>query len=115
MHLKELDFHIPEGSIAQEPLEPRDSCRLLHLTADGRREHRVFSDLPGLLRPGDTLVFNDSRVLPARVEANRATGGKVELLFLRPVGSQDGTAERWEALARPSHRLKAGEEVALGR
>jgi S-adenosylmethionine:tRNA ribosyltransferase-isomerase len=114
MHLKELDFHIPEGSIAQEPLEPRDSCRLLHLTADGRREHRVFSDLPGLLRPGDTLVFNDSRVLPARVEAHRATGGKVELLFLRPVGSQDGTAERWEALARPSHRLKAGEEVALG-
>jgi S-adenosylmethionine:tRNA ribosyltransferase-isomerase len=114
MNVEELDFHIPEGSIAQEPLEPRDSCRLLHLRADGRREHRVFSDLPGILRSGDTLVFNDSKVLPARVEARRATGGKVELLFLRPVGREDGTAERWEALARPSHRLRPGEEVALG-
>jgi S-adenosylmethionine:tRNA ribosyltransferase-isomerase len=114
MHLEELDFHIPEGLIAQEPLEPRDSCRLLRLTADGRGQHRVFSELPGVLLPGDTLVFNDSRVLPARVEANRATGGKVELLFLRPVAGKAGAAERWEALARPSHRLKVGEEVALG-
>jgi S-adenosylmethionine:tRNA ribosyltransferase-isomerase len=114
MHLEELDFHIPEGLIAQEPLEPRDSCRLLCLGAHGRREHRLFADLPGLLRPGDTLVLNDSRVLPARVEARRLTGGKVQLLFLRPAGGEDGTAERWEALARPSHRLKAGEEVVLG-
>ena len=114
MQLEELDFHIPEGLIAQEPLEPRDSCRLLRLTADGRREHRVFSDLPGVLRPGDTLVFNDSRVLPARVQGHRASGGKVELLFLRPVGCKDGETERWEALARPSHRLRPGEQVLLG-
>jgi S-adenosylmethionine:tRNA ribosyltransferase-isomerase len=114
MRLEELDFHIPEGLIAQGPLEPRDSCRLLRMTADGRREHRVFSDLPGILRPGDIVVFNDSRVLPARVEGHRVTGGKVELLFLRPVGSGDGGADRWEALARPSHRLRIGEEVVLG-
>ena len=114
MLLEELDFHIPEGLIAQEPLAQRDSCRLLHIAADGRRAHRVFSDLPGILRRGDTLVFNDSRVLPARVQTHRATGGKVELLFLRPMGGGKGPAERWEALARPSHRLKPGEEVELG-
>lgn len=113
MRREELDLPVPEELIAQEPLEPRDSCRLLRLTADGRREHRVFSELAEILRPGDTLVFNDSKVLPARVEARRATGGKVELLFLRPVVSDASAAERWEALARPSHRLKPGEEIAL--
>jgi S-adenosylmethionine:tRNA ribosyltransferase-isomerase len=113
MRLEELDFPIPEELIAQEPLEPRDSCRLLRLTPDGRREHRVFSGLAEILRPGDTLVFNDSRVLPARIEAHRATGGRVELLFLRPVGTAEGASERWEALARPSHRLKEGETVVL--
>jgi S-adenosylmethionine:tRNA ribosyltransferase-isomerase len=114
MRLEELDLDIPEELIAQEPLEPRDSCRLLHLSGDGRREHRVFSSLPDILRPGDTLVFNDSRVLPARIEAHRATGGKVELLFLRPAPGAAGPGERWEALARPSHRLRPGEEVVLG-
>jgi S-adenosylmethionine:tRNA ribosyltransferase-isomerase len=113
VRLEELDLPIPEELIAQEPVEPRDSCRLMRLTADGRREHRVFSELPDVLRPGDTLVFNDSKVLPARVLAHRATGGKVELLFLRPVATKGSTAERWEALARPSHRLRPGEEVGL--
>ncbi len=74
----------------------------------------MFSDLAGILRPGDTLVFNDSKVLPARVEAHRATGGKVELLFLRPLATNNSAAERWEVLARPSHRLKPGETITLG-
>ncbi len=120
MRLEELDFDIPERLIAQEPLIPRDSCRLLHLAADGHHFHRRFSDLPDILRPGDTLVFNDSRVLPARLEGRRATGGKVELLFLRPAederpAGREGPAsdERWEALARPSHRLHPGEEILL--
>jgi S-adenosylmethionine:tRNA ribosyltransferase-isomerase len=113
VRLEELDLPIPEELIAQEPLEPRDACRLMRLTADGRREHRIFRELPEILRPGDTLVFNDSKVLPARIEARRATGGKVELLFLRPVAVQGSAADCWEALARPSHRLKPGEEIAL--
>lgn len=113
MRLEELDLPIPEELIAQDPLEPRDSCRLLRVTAGGRREHRIFRELPEILRPGDTLVFNDSRVLPARIETHRATGGKVELLFLRPVAREGGAADCWEALARPSHRLKAGELIAL--
>ena len=69
MRLEELDFDIPQGLIAQEPADPRDSCRLMYLPARGGRQHLVFSDLPGLLRAGDTLVLNDSRVLAARVEA----------------------------------------------
>ncbi len=113
MRLEELDFDVPEELIAQEPLVPRDSCRLLHLGADGGCQHRLFSSLPDILRPGDTLVFNDSRVLPARIEGRRTTGGKVELLFLRPTGEPQTTGERWEALARPSHRLRAGEEISL--
>ncbi len=113
MRLEELDFDIPEELIAQEPAVPRDSCRLMHLTAGGERHHQLFSSLPTILRPGDTLVFNDSRVLPARMEAWRATGGKVELLFLRPTGDHAGSGERWETLARPSHRLRPGEELAL--
>ena len=113
MRLEELDFDIPEELIAQEPAVPRDSCRLLHLTAGGERRHQPFSSLPMMLRPGDTLVFNDSRVLPARVEAWRATGGKVELLFLRPTGHHGCSGECWETLARPSHRLRPGEEISL--
>ena len=128
MRLEELDFDFPEELIAQRPAEPRDSCRLMHLTGDGRCRHTVFSALPGLLRPGDTLVFNDSKVLPARVQARKTTGGGVEILFLRPLegdaetspglgaGSGGGgvrPGESWEALARPSHRLRAGQELLL--
>jgi S-adenosylmethionine:tRNA ribosyltransferase-isomerase len=113
MRLEELDFECPGELIAQVPADPRDSCRLLYLTASGAREHLVFSDLAGILRPGDTLVFNNSRVLPARVAAWKLSGGFVELLFLRQV--QDGATaeEQWEVLARPSHRLRAGGELRL--
>jgi S-adenosylmethionine:tRNA ribosyltransferase-isomerase len=124
VRLEELDFDFPEELIAQRPLEPRDSCRLMHLRAGGGRGHVLFSALPDLLRAGDTLVFNDSRVLPARVHARKTTGGEVEILFLRPLNGDslsddgsgvDGSAlgESWEALARPSHRLRAGQDLLL--
>lgn len=144
VRLEEIDFDFPEELIAQRPAEPRDSCRLLHLGPGGERAHLVFSELPNLLRPGDTLVFNDSRVLPARVEARKPTGGAVEVLFLHPrggggasakeaeaqptgVGGMYGfstadsivsgppgaAAETWEVLARPSHRLRPGQELLL--
>ena len=114
VRLEELDFELPEEAIAQRPAEPRDSCRLMHLLADGGFGHLRFADLPLLLRGGDTLVFNDSKVLPARVMTRKTSGGIVELLFLRPV-SQDCTsgAERWEVLARPSQRLRVGKELVL--
>lgn len=123
MRLTELDFHIPEEQIAQRPVEPRDTCRLMVLQADGCHLHARFSDLPGFLRAGDTLVLNDSRVLPARVFVRKPSGGEVELLFLQPApggtfgelepeerGAGD-IGEVWEALARPSHRLKAGGQL----
>jgi S-adenosylmethionine:tRNA ribosyltransferase-isomerase len=116
--LEELDIAIPEALIAQTAAEPRDSCRLMYLPAEGGRRHAVFSDLPGLLSPGDTLVFNDSRVLPARLRARKSTGGGVELLFLRPADAGDersgeAEGELWEALARPSHRLHPGDRLTL--
>ncbi len=118
MHLTELDFDFPEELIAQKPVEPRDSCRLMYLPAEGLLQHGHFFDLPGLLRRGDTVVFNDSRVLPARVEAQKPTGGRVELLFLRPVpaagpGAGGRSVESWEVLARPSHRLREGGRLLL--
>ncbi len=117
MLLGDLDFDFPEELIAQRPVVQRDSCRLMYLSADQRLEHRHFRELPDLLLPGDLLVFNDSRVLPARVKARKITGGEVELLFVRPVGiggagsRGEAGSETWEALARPSHRLRPGMAV----
>jgi len=99
----ELDYDLPPELIAQHPASPRDHSRLLvYYRGRGDVEHRRFIALPSLLAHGDLLVYNDSRVLPARVFARKPTGGRVELLFLRRRG------EVWEALARPSARLKAG-------
>ncbi len=118
MRLDELDLEIPPELIAQHPTEPRDACRLLHLDRVGRRiEHRQFRQLPQLLSEGDVLVLNDSRVLPARLIARKPTGGRVELLFLSPFIGQGGEApsgSQWEALARPSSRLRAGLELSVG-
>jgi S-adenosylmethionine:tRNA ribosyltransferase-isomerase len=115
VRLEQLDFPLPPGLIAQHPAEPRDSCRLLHLDLAARRlsDHRFF-ELSRLLHAGDVLVVNDSKVLPARVRATKKTGGRVELLFLRAVApAANGAAEVWEALARPSHRLKPGTILTL--
>jgi S-adenosylmethionine:tRNA ribosyltransferase-isomerase len=115
MNIEELDFDLPSEAIAQSPADPRDSCRLMHLTAVGGTEHLVFSDLPHLLRRGDTVVLNDSKVLPARVLARKPSGGELELLFLHSVsvpGDADGDC--WEALVRPSRRLRVGSEMIVG-
>ena len=106
MLTSEFDYDLPTGSIAQAAVEPRDAARLLR-TAD-LTDHR-FRDLPGLLRAGDLLVVNRTKVRRARLAAERVgTGGAVELLLLRPVGT------RWEALARPSRRLRNGVELRCG-
>jgi S-adenosylmethionine:tRNA ribosyltransferase-isomerase len=80
----DFNYHLPESSIAQTPLEPRDSSRLLVLNrATGQVEHRIFRDIGIYLRPGDLLVLNETRVIPARFFAYKETGGKIELLLLR--------------------------------
>jgi S-adenosylmethionine:tRNA ribosyltransferase-isomerase len=100
-------YELPEAAIAQSAVEPRDSARLL--AADDLTDHR-FRDLPGLLRPGDLLVVNRTRVRRARLRGHReTTGGRAEALLLRPDG--DG---RWEALVRPGRRLRAGERLRFG-
>ncbi len=84
MQTSDFDYHLPEASIAQIPVEPRDSSRLLVLHRDtGELEHRIFRDISDYLRPGDLLVLNQTRVIPARIYARKETGGRVELLLLR--------------------------------
>jgi S-adenosylmethionine:tRNA ribosyltransferase-isomerase len=105
----DFDYRLPPERIAQTPVEPRDASRLLVIHREGGTlEHRRFRDLGDYLRRGDLLVANDSRVLPGRLWARRATGGRVELLLLRPL---DGPW--WEALARPVHRLRPGQRLTL--
>jgi S-adenosylmethionine:tRNA ribosyltransferase-isomerase len=99
-----FDFELPPELIAQTPSERRDGARLLVLgRRDGSIAHRAITDLPALLAPGDLLIFNDTRVRPARLFGRAATGGAVELLVVRPL-----RAGVWECLGRPSRRLRPG-------
>ena len=111
--MKTSDFYydLPQELIAQTPLERRDASRLMTLDkATGAVSHRHFYELPQLLRPGDCLVMNDSRVLPARLIGRRLPGGGAcEVLLLTDRG-----AGRWECLVRPGRKLKPGARVSFG-
>ncbi len=103
-------YDLPEELIAQTPLEKRDTSRLLHLDRKtGEVTHRHFYDIIDYLQPGDCLVMNDSRVLPARLLGHRPTGGAAELLLLRDLGDKC-----WECLAKPGRKLLEGQEVIFG-
>lgn len=106
MHLSDIDYELPEELIAQKPVEPRDSARLLVALGGGNPLHLHMSDLPGLLRDGDVLVVNDTRVLPARIHLQRRSGGAAEVLLLEQT---DETGRSWEALVRPARKLREGE------
>lgn len=112
MKVSEFDFDLPPQLIAQEPLVHRGASRLLHLNPrTGELADLTFSDLPSLLHSGDLLVFNDTRVFPARLIGRRLPGGGVvECLLLRRVG-HDGDAEIWEALVHPGQRLRTGSRM----
>lgn len=106
MRSSELDYDLPAARIAQRPTDRRDASRLLVFErSTGAVRHRVFADLPEELR-GELVVVNDTRVMPARLHVRRETGGAAELLLLERV--DDGL---WEALARPSRRLRRGERL----
>ena len=112
MRLEDLDYDLPDGLIAQEPTARREDARLLVLArGSGTVEHRGVRDLPGLLRAGDLLVLNDTRVRPARLAARRATGGAVEVLLVAPA-SEEGV-EAWTALLAANRPLRAGETLIL--
>ena len=103
-------YDLPEELIAQTPLEQRDFSRLLVLDRKtGEVKHKHFYDIIDYLQPGDCLVMNDSRVLPARLLGHRPTGGAVELLLLKDLGEK-----RWECLAKPGKKLQVGQNVIFG-
>ena len=107
---KDFYYDLPEELIAQTPLEKRDTSRLLVMNREtGEVCHRHFYDVIEYLHPGDCLVMNDSRVLPARLLGHRPTGGAVEVLLLRDLGNK-----RWECLCKPGRKMQVGNEVVFG-
>ena len=109
MRTSDFDYSLPDDLIAQTPVEPRDAARLLVVDRHtGGLRHQHVSDLPTLLAPGDLVVVNRSRVLPARVYGRLRGGGRAELLLLRRI-----SPGRWQTLARPGRRLRAGDQVAI--
>ncbi len=115
MDISDFDYILPPGRIAQTPVEPRDSSRLLVVHRDsGTFEHRVFGEIGEYLRAGDLLVANESRVLPARLLGEKeGSGGKVELLLLAV--RNDLGPDTWEALVRPGRRIQETQQVTFGR
>jgi S-adenosylmethionine:tRNA ribosyltransferase-isomerase len=104
MRTDDLDFHLPPELIAQTPTDNRAASRLLHYSrADRAIAHRTFSDLPTLLKPGDLLVFNNSKVIPARFELKKETGGRIEALFL-----SEPAPNQWQVLLRDLGPAKPG-------
>ncbi|HEX6988776.1 MAG TPA: S-adenosylmethionine:tRNA ribosyltransferase-isomerase, partial [Bacillota bacterium] len=118
MRVDDFDYPLPDDLIAQDPLPRRDASRLMVVppgTGVGGIRHRRFWDLPDWLRPGDCLVLNDSRVIPARLFARRpAAGGRVEILLVERLddGSHGGRQE-WRAMVRPGRRVREGETLLL--
>ncbi|MBI2682358.1 MAG: tRNA preQ1(34) S-adenosylmethionine ribosyltransferase-isomerase QueA [Acidobacteriales bacterium] len=127
MQVAEFDFPLPDEMIAQQPLADRAAARMLHLErASGASQDRMFRDLPALLRPDDLLVFNNTRVFPARLFGRRAgvraqavspknpaarefLQGRVEVLLTKPLGN-----DRWETLVRPGRKIGIGERLTFG-
>lgn len=110
MRLSDFDYDLPPERIAQEPLPERGASRLLWLErGTGRLEDRMFGELPELLRAGDLLVANDSRVFPARLRGRIASGGAVEVLLLQRTSDRE-----WEALVRPGRKLGTGARIGFG-
>ncbi|HEY3567311.1 MAG TPA: tRNA preQ1(34) S-adenosylmethionine ribosyltransferase-isomerase QueA [Thermoanaerobaculia bacterium] len=108
MLTSDFDYDLPASSIAQEPA-PRGESRLLVLDRTGPERHARVRDLPRLLRPGDLLVLNDTRVIPARLYGRSAGGGKMEILLIEPVGERE-----WDALVKPGRRARPGARFEIG-
>lgn len=110
MRTKLFDYELPPGRIAQEPAEPRDSSRLMYLNRNtGEIKHYFFYQIDRLLTENDVLVFNDTRVFPARIEARFVTGGRAELLLLRKVSETD-----WICLVKPARKFTQGRKLLIG-
>ncbi|MEX2584007.1 MAG: tRNA preQ1(34) S-adenosylmethionine ribosyltransferase-isomerase QueA [Gemmatimonadota bacterium] len=112
LRTSDFDFDLPEHLIAQAPSERRESSRLLVVDRSSRRlAHRIFSDLPELVAPGDVIVLNETRVFPARLRGRRPGGGEAEVFLLQPSPEDPAV---WTALVRPGAKLKPGRIVEIG-
>lgn len=109
MKISEFDYDLPSQLIAQEPCEPRDAARLLIDRGATTPDDGTMTDLAHLVGPGDLVVVNETRVLPARIHLRKRTGGEVEILLL-----DERDENRWQVLARPGRRLRAGTELLSG-
>lgn len=112
MRVDQFDFDLPEDRIALRPVNPRDSARMLTVAADGALSDRIVSELPDLLRPGDALVFNDTKVIPARLSGTRTRGdavARIEATLHMRTGP-----DRWKAFLKPGKKAKAGDRIAFG-
>lgn len=112
MRVDLFDFELPEDLVALRPARPRDSARLLHVRPDGAFEDLIVSEAPGLFRPGDVLVFNDTRVIPARlsgVRVREVSSVAVEATLIERV-----SPAKWKALAKPGKRLREGDHIRFG-
>ena len=114
MRVEEFNFDLPEDRIALRPASPRDSARILLVRENGAREHRVVRDLPGLLRAGDIVVVNDTKVIPARLSGIRLArelgeGAKIEVTLVKRTSPSS-----FRAFARPAKRIKPGDKLQLG-
>src|SRR5438552_11852856 len=109
--LADFEYELPDELIAQEPLPVRHESRLMFVNRSTESiSHHKFSDIVNLLSPGDVLVVNDTRVIPARLHARRATGGAVDILLLKPMANRPGI---WEAMATPLRKLREGETLTV--
>ncbi len=113
--LELFKYELPDSLIAHYPVEPADSCRLLVAARENTAaKHLIFNQLPELLREGDLLVVNQTKVIPARVVGVKPTGGQVELLFERPVDGPIHEAKQWRCMGKPGKALRAGKTIVLG-
>lgn len=110
MKTSDFDYHLPEELIAQHPAARRDGSRMLHLEKSrGSLTDRQFADLPGLLQPGDVLVLNDTRVIPARLFGTRQTGARVEIFLLH-----ERESGLWQCLVQPGRKARPGDTITIG-
>ena len=114
MKLDDFSYTLPKELIAQQPLDRRDTSRLMVIGRQKQTvEHRAFADLPAYLRPGDVLVANDTRVIPARLYGRKETGGWVELFLLQPLPAEPDCAHVWECLIKSKRRIEPGMRVVF--
>lgn len=110
MRVEEFNYELPEELIAQTPIEKRDESRLMVLDREKQTiEHKTFKDIIHYLEPGDCLVRNNTKVIPARLYGEKTTGAKIEFLLLNRI-----QGDIWECIVRPGHKLKPGTEVTFG-